>query len=411
MSRRYTREEFYELVWSKPLTHLAKDFRLSDVALHKICRKHSIPNPPLGWWAKHAAGHKVKRTPLPKLPSGVSGTVVIAVGELRSEPVDIAEAREQARIRASEFDSTADAAAHPIVMKTMARLRTAKKSDVGIVTVAQQGFVHVEIAPGSIDRVEQCLNRIVAAGQLQGFELTSKGEWAAFTDGVVTIPFSLKETVKRSKHVPTDEELADEEKRRKQRERRWARNVWDSPSDYSFLKGWPEWDYTATGQVAFELHLNLRYSSSLRRLFKDAKIQRLENMAPDIAVGIAVLAIAKREDDRRVEEARILAEEQRRLRIEAKRRAFIEERRSKVLGEVFSRLERRNQLRLVVAQLTAELDAGQSARAVEFVRWANRVLERAEQRMSVAGLEALFEAEHAFGDDDDRGFYPSSDGW
>jgi hypothetical protein len=56
-------------------------------------------------------------------------------------------------------------------------------------------------------------------------------------------------------------------------------------------------------------------------------------------------------------------------------------------------------------------DAGQSARAVEFVRWANQVLERAEQRMSVAGLEALFEAEHAFGDDDDRGFYPSSDGW
>jgi hypothetical protein len=394
MSRRYTREEFYELVWSKPMTHLAKDFRLSDVALHKICRKHGIPNPPLGWWAKHAAGHKVKRTPLPKLPSGASGTVVIAVGELRSEPEDIAEAREQARIRASEFDSTADAAAHPIVTKTMARLRTAKKSDVGIVTVAQQGFVQVEIAPGSIDRVEQCLNRIVAAGQLQGFE-----------------PFSLKETVKRSKHVPTDEELADEEKRRKQRERRWARNVWDSPSDYSFLKGWPEWDYTATGQVAFELHLHLRYSSSLRRLFKDAKIQRLENMAPDIAVGIAVLAIAKREDDRKAEEARILAEEQRRLRIEAKRRAFIEERRSKVLSEVFSRLERRNQLRLFVAQLTAELDAGQSARAVEFVRWANQVLERAEQRMSVAGLEALFEAEHAFGDDDDRGFYPSSDGW
>ncbi len=49
MSQRFTREEFYDLVWTKPLTHLAKDFRLSDVALHKICRKHDIPNPPLGW--------------------------------------------------------------------------------------------------------------------------------------------------------------------------------------------------------------------------------------------------------------------------------------------------------------------------------------------------------------------------
>ncbi len=240
MSRRYTREEFYELVWSKPMTHLAKEFRLSDVALHKICRKHGIPNPPLGWWAKHAAGHKMKRTPLPKSPSGGTSTVVIAVGELRSEPEDIAEAREQARIRTSEFDSTADAPTNPIVTKTMAKLRTAKQSEVGLVTVAQQGLIQVEIAPASIDRVELCLSRIVAAVQLQGFALTSKGEWAAFTDGVVTIPFSLKETVKRSKHEPTDQERANEEKQRKQRERRWARNVWDDPSDYSFLRSWPE---------------------------------------------------------------------------------------------------------------------------------------------------------------------------
>lgn len=75
MSQRFTREEFYELVWSKPMTHLAKDFRLSDVALHKICRKHDIPNPPLGWWAKHAAGPKVKRIPLPKAKTGVALTV------------------------------------------------------------------------------------------------------------------------------------------------------------------------------------------------------------------------------------------------------------------------------------------------------------------------------------------------
>lgn len=64
MSKTFTRDEFYELVWSKPMTHLAKDFALSDGALHKICRKHDIPNPPLGWWAKKEAGKPVKRTPL-----------------------------------------------------------------------------------------------------------------------------------------------------------------------------------------------------------------------------------------------------------------------------------------------------------------------------------------------------------
>lgn len=45
MTQSFTREEFYDLVWSKPMTHLAKEFRLSDVALHKICKKHGIPKP------------------------------------------------------------------------------------------------------------------------------------------------------------------------------------------------------------------------------------------------------------------------------------------------------------------------------------------------------------------------------
>ena len=52
MPKQYSRKEFYDLVWSKPTTHVAKDFGLSDVAIHKICKKHNIPNPPLGYWAK-----------------------------------------------------------------------------------------------------------------------------------------------------------------------------------------------------------------------------------------------------------------------------------------------------------------------------------------------------------------------
>ena len=56
MTKAFTRQEFYELVWSKPMTQLAKEFAISDVALHKICKKHNIPNPPPGWWAKKAAG-------------------------------------------------------------------------------------------------------------------------------------------------------------------------------------------------------------------------------------------------------------------------------------------------------------------------------------------------------------------
>ena len=77
MTQKFTRAEFYDLVWSKPLTHLAKEFGVSDVALHKLCRKHDIPKPPVGYWAKVAAGKRVKQTPLPAPKAGVPDTVSI----------------------------------------------------------------------------------------------------------------------------------------------------------------------------------------------------------------------------------------------------------------------------------------------------------------------------------------------
>lgn len=60
------RSQLYELVWTKPVTELAKEFGISDVALAKRCRNLNIPLPPRGYWARVAAGQKPKRPPLPK---------------------------------------------------------------------------------------------------------------------------------------------------------------------------------------------------------------------------------------------------------------------------------------------------------------------------------------------------------
>lgn len=65
MAKTFMRVGFYELVWSKQITQLARDFRLSDVAIHKIRRKQALPTPHPGWWAKKDARHFVERTYLP----------------------------------------------------------------------------------------------------------------------------------------------------------------------------------------------------------------------------------------------------------------------------------------------------------------------------------------------------------
>lgn len=59
------RSELYQKVWAKPMTHVAKELGISNVGLAKACRRHDIPVPERGYWAKKAAGHSLVPTPLP----------------------------------------------------------------------------------------------------------------------------------------------------------------------------------------------------------------------------------------------------------------------------------------------------------------------------------------------------------
>lgn len=77
MSRTYTRQEMYDLVWSKALRLLCADFNVSDVALKKACRKADVPTPPVGYWNKLQAGKKVTQIPLPRRGLGMSDSVPI----------------------------------------------------------------------------------------------------------------------------------------------------------------------------------------------------------------------------------------------------------------------------------------------------------------------------------------------
>jgi len=66
------REALYNLVWAVPVSKLARQFQLSDRGLAKLCQREGIPVPPRGYWAKLAAGHPVRQTPLPEPVPGQS---------------------------------------------------------------------------------------------------------------------------------------------------------------------------------------------------------------------------------------------------------------------------------------------------------------------------------------------------
>src|SRR5690554_5995015 len=60
------RETLYHQVWNEPMTRLAAKYRVSSSYLARVCKMLGVPRPERGYWAKIAAGKKVRIPPLPE---------------------------------------------------------------------------------------------------------------------------------------------------------------------------------------------------------------------------------------------------------------------------------------------------------------------------------------------------------
>lgn len=77
MGQKFTRQELYDLVWSRPMQTAAANVGISDVGLAKYCRSANIPVPSRGYWAKRQAGKPaLKQALTPRFP-GASDIIEI----------------------------------------------------------------------------------------------------------------------------------------------------------------------------------------------------------------------------------------------------------------------------------------------------------------------------------------------
>lgn len=65
----FSREELYDRVWFEPLVKLSRRFGLSDNGLRKRFKAMNVPTPAPGYWQRLANGRRVRRAPLPLLPT------------------------------------------------------------------------------------------------------------------------------------------------------------------------------------------------------------------------------------------------------------------------------------------------------------------------------------------------------
>ena len=84
------REELYTKVWKTAMIKLAKEYGISGNGLKKICIKLKVPFPPVGYWQKLAAGHKINKPALPELKKDESEIYELKIEKKPDNPINAA---------------------------------------------------------------------------------------------------------------------------------------------------------------------------------------------------------------------------------------------------------------------------------------------------------------------------------
>jgi hypothetical protein len=163
-----TRQELYEQVWPTPTVQLAKQYGISDVAIAKICRRHRIPKPPLGYWARVQHGQKVSRKPLPAI--GDPGLEVVRILEKNPSAAPPGGTSELDRIAAFEREEANRIAVteqlagpHSLVEKTERSAGSSRPDEKGLVRPKARGCLDLAVAKASISRSMRILDSLIKA--------------------------------------------------------------------------------------------------------------------------------------------------------------------------------------------------------------------------------------------------------
>lgn len=381
MTIELTREELFNQVWERPMTKVAADYGISDVALKKICDKHRIPVPGRGYWAKKAAGKTVSRKYFRVISDPSINRIVIYGGPIQDLPETVKEAKAAAEARERRPENKVEVVAapddlHPTVAKTRKQLEKAKPSEKGLVATSGLDRFALEVAVESVERVIAFLNALVTAAEDRGYRIARSERALGFRVDSEQLDFKIVEQTTRLAHESTEAELAaiaKWERRQARRRHSWQYGEW-TPRPTP-----PEWDYVPNGRLQVILNEDRYGYDGLRRAFRDGKTQRVETLVNAILEAFATWSAAikaKRiEDERRKQEW----EEAARRREEVQRRNALEKKRVEALSNDLERWRQQRQVLDYIAAVRQKLDTGQYEETDvvrQWIEWAESYADR-----------------------------------
>ncbi len=314
-----SREELFELVWQTPMRKLAPTYGLSDVGLAKICRKHRIPRPGLGHWAKIASGKPSPRPTLPKMDESRLATIRLM---LQDSPK--AWLREPVEIPVIEVNHERSRL-HPLAQTAKQTLKGLEPDHKGLINSPKEICLNISVTRSSQRRGLKLLSALMTYWELNGGSVTTGKRGTVFRMNEDEVSLSLTERIKR---------IA-------------------KPGTRGY---WQEFTYKPTGQLT--LHI-LSAPQEIRSTWNDGVKQRLENVLGQVVVNMQRCLTHVR---RRRLDQECIARQERAVRAVHKRRQQIETdelNRRKLLRNRIDQWKEAREIREYLAELERKIQKGE----------------------------------------------------
>jgi hypothetical protein len=384
------------------MTKVAAELGDSDVAVKKICDKHRIPVPGRGYWAKIAAGQKLRPAPFREIADPLLNRVRIVGSPLNALPEEVRGARARAKTDARVTPpvvetSTLDAdGLGPLAQRHESALRSAKAGPDQMVRLAKTNLLHCVLAPTSIPRALRFIDGLGREIDARGIRLDPGENTLVATFEGETIGLTLAEGTDKVRHQPTEAEIDALEKWNIKADKARRRGDWLSGFDKPTIQ---EFDWVPNGRLSFLIDPGGYHSDGIRRKYADGSRQRLEPMMSEIAVGLITCAAARKAARQAAEQRQREWADQEERRKELERRRTLEAKRVEFLKLQMDVAERARAVEAFVADYVVRYpDEADSPACSAFVRWARAYAERLRASIAPRRLEEIL-ARHALMDD------------
>ncbi len=355
---RISRRELYDQVWSIPMWSLAKKYGRSDVGLSKICKKHDIPCPPRGYWAKVESHRKPKQIPLPRKDAD-------EIIEIHPNPFHSSHSDPKERVTPKDPEERIIVAEelrnpHPLVKQSADILKTIQPDATGIIIPAKENCLDIRVSKKSLRRALLIMDALVKSLEKRGFEvrLSKQSTEVKILDTVLGI--TISEELVRERKEPKDSDLN---------------------GYYRFGHSRFEDHPIPSGILCLSIHSGVYFRGFIQQNWRDREKRKLEDSLNKFIQGLAKIAVLKKEHiQRKQQEERERIEQQKKWE-EERRRAEAEKQKLERLMRNVENWYKSRQIREYISAVEEMASSGKYTFNMEggvesWIKWAKEQADR-----------------------------------